>query len=155
MPTWCRVFPSHSQILVCFGLMNSASFILMIPWDPTSTHNWWPSIFAECSQTQHWDWFWTCIILVNTTYHYLVNYREPILCNWSATRGSFSDPNRQPAGGIRLRQILRCLGIFADLSLGPVLVKASIGAQLDPFCIHSGKATRNCESLCSSKQSQI
>ena len=30
-PDRCRVFPSHSQIVACLGLVNSADFTLMTP----------------------------------------------------------------------------------------------------------------------------
>ena len=43
--------------------------------------------------------------------------------------------------------------IFADLSLGLVLVAAHLGMQLGPSHAHpgSGEAAANCGSLCSSK----
>ena len=45
--------------------------------------------------------------------------------------------------------ILRCIGTFADLPQGLVLVKAGLGAQLGPSHWHSGpaEAATNCGSL--------
>ena len=50
---------------------------------------------------------------------------------------------------MRWRQILQFLGTFAGLFPGPVLVKASFGAQLSPSHMHPGpaEAAINCRSL--------
>ena len=42
-----------------------------------------------------------------------------------------TEPVRQLVGGGRQRQISRFLGNFDDLTLGLVLVKADLGAQLE------------------------
>ena len=44
---------------------------------------------------------------------------------------SVTEPVRQLVGGGRQRQISRFLGNFDDLTLGLVLVKADLGAQLE------------------------
>ena len=56
-------------------------------------------------------------------------------------------PNRKPSGRGRLRQSFSgCLGTFADLSQGPVLVKAGLGIQHGPSSTHPGtvEAAGNC-----------
>ena len=45
---------------------------------------------------------------------------------------SVTEPIRQPAGGSRQSQTSGFLGTFADLSLGPLLVKVRLGVQLGP-----------------------
>lgn len=86
----------------------------------------YPGTLAEWLQTRHWHWVWTCIGLVNTAGPDLATHWEPASCNSSATRVSFNDRACQATS--RWRPILGCLGTFADLPLGPVRVKASLGA---------------------------
>ena len=51
-----------------------------------------------------------------------------------------TETSRQLAGRGRWRWTSGFLGTFADLLPSPVLVKASLGVQLDPSCAHSGSA---------------
>lgn len=58
-----------------------------------------------------------------------------------------TEPNRQPTGGGRWWLISRCIGNFADLFLGPMLVNA--GEKLGPSHAHPGpaEAATNCGCL--------
>ena len=81
-----RDLPSHSQILVRLGLINSAGLILTTEnpsyhkgvWAPSGSQLdlLYPGRFAEWPQTQHWHWVLTCISWVNTTYPNLVTHRK-------------------------------------------------------------------------------
>ena len=53
---------------------------------------------------------------------------------------SVTNPNKQSADGDRWRKTSGFLGIFADLFLGSVLVKASLSAQLYPLSTHPDPA---------------
>ena len=46
----------------------------------------------------------------------------------------------QPVGGSWQRRVLGCLGTFADLSLGLLVVKAMTGVLLGPSCTQPGPA---------------
>ena len=46
----------------------------------------------------------------------------------------------QPVGGGWQRRVLGCLGTFADLSLGLLVVKAMTGVLLGPSCTQPGPA---------------
>ena len=65
-----------------------------------------------------------------------------------------TEPNRKLAGGGRQRQNSGCLGPFADLFLGSVLVEASVGANIGPSHAQQSpaEADTHCGSFCSSKQ---
>lgn len=65
---------------------------------------------------------------------------------------SANDPTWHPTDGGGQMWILECLGTFADLIPGPVMVKANLGVLLGPSHTHPGpeEVDTNCELLCSS-----
>lgn len=70
----------------------------------------------------------------------LVTHWKPTSYNLRTTRGSVRDWAQQGLVGRGMqRRTLGCTGTFVDLPLSQVLVKAGLGVQPGPSCIHPGK----------------
>lgn len=79
---------------------------------------------------------------------------HPASASFSDWAFSVTKPISQLVDEGRRRQIQGCLGTFADPSLGPVLLKATLGVQFNPFCTKRSpvEAPTNCGLLISSNR---